>query len=293
MLIAGFLWFRLRLDVEDVQARFAICQWTCGTWMFLPIFGGTGTFAAEGNMVRKELKAGNYALRSYYLARTLMLIPLDLAWPTIWVTGVFWMTNLNPSFRVYVSILALVYLSFTVFQAVGLMIAASGMPQDSAATFAVLIITYFFGWTPLLMDLRRVPLWLHWAKEANIFNKAVDMIFSIAMENMEFVCGPAMDLTHARLGCEDGIVTGEEARARLGISSSPVLCFVILVICGVVFRLAAFALLRYNLREAIEGAKVIVSQDVSTLTEGPKSAQELKQCGKSNDDAELEIECSV
>merc|ERR1719487_2481854 len=102
--------------------------------MFLPIFGGTGTFAAEGDMVRKELKAGNYALRSYYLARTLMLIPLDLVWPTLWVTGVFWMTNLNPSFTVYLLTLTQVWLAFAAFQSVGLMIAASGMPPGSAST---------------------------------------------------------------------------------------------------------------------------------------------------------------
>merc|ERR1712224_1005082 len=143
----------------------------------------------------------------------------------------------NPSFSVYVSVLALVFLSFTVFQAVGLMIAASGMPQDSAATFAILLITYFFGWTPLLMDPRRVPAWLHWAKDANIFNKAVDMVFSVAIKSREFVCGPASELTHAQLGCEDDIVTGEEARARVGITSSPIHCFVILLVCGIVFRL--------------------------------------------------------
>jgi len=200
---------------------------------------------------------------------------------------------LNPSFTVYVSVLALVFLSFTVFQAVGLMIAASGMPQDSAGTFAVLVITYFFGWTPLLMDPRRVPSWLHWAKEANIFNKAVETLFSIATEDIEFVCGPAMDPTYARLGCEDGIVTGEEARERLGITSSPVICIVILMVSCVIFRLAAFALLRYNLREAIGGAKVTVSQDVSTRNEGPKRTLEPKQCAKSSDDAELEIECSI
>merc|ERR1712187_425828 len=136
----------------------------------------------------------------------------------------------------------LILLCFTTFQSVGLMIAVSGLPPGSAATLAVLIITYFFGWTPLLMDLRRVPFWLHWAASANIFNKAIDMVFSIVVGDLVFLCGPAENLGQAQLGCADGVVTGIEARARLGISSEPLNCLLILVVCCVIFRVAAFLL---------------------------------------------------
>eukprot|EP00931_Biecheleriopsis_adriatica_P027096 TRINITY_DN16352_c0_g2_i1.p1 TRINITY_DN16352_c0_g2~~TRINITY_DN16352_c0_g2_i1.p1 ORF type:complete len:620 (+),score=106.76 TRINITY_DN16352_c0_g2_i1:31-1890(+) len=260
VMIAALLWWRLGFAVEDIEPRFAATCWTVGTWMFLPIFGGTGTFGAEEAMVSKELKAQSYALPSYYLARTLMMLPLELVWPTLWVTGVFWMTNQNPSPLVFLKVLSLVWLTFACFQAVGLMIAASGLPPGSAATLAVLIITYFFGWTKLLMDLRRVPIWLHWAADANIFNKAVDMVFSIVVEDLEFACGSADNLAQAKLGCEDGVVTGAEARERLGISSAPLTCMWILLSCCIVFRIVAYILLRFHFREAIDGSKAFASQ---------------------------------
>merc|ERR1712023_360823 len=100
------------------------------------------------------------------------------------------------------------------------MIAAIGFPPDTAQIVANIVITYFFGWTRLLMDMSKVPSWLHWAANMNIFSKDVEMMFSIIVEDMDFDCGPLSDLSQAQLGCDDGIVSGEEARQRLGISSS-------------------------------------------------------------------------
>merc|ERR1712007_21840 len=66
--------------------------------------------------------------------------------------------------------------------------------------------------------------------------------------------------TKRGLGCEATdqgtlVLTGEKARARLGIHVSPWVCIAVMLATLVFFRALAYALLRYDLRHAIDGAK--------------------------------------
>jgi hypothetical protein len=273
MCLASFLWWRLGVGIEDIEPRFACVVWCVGTWMFIPIFGGTQIFSVEAPMVIKELKAGNYALSSYYIARTVMMFPLDIIWPTFWLLGTFWLTNLSPSFGVFLQVLVRLYLTLATFQSVGYVIAALGMPPDAANTLANLTITFFFGWTQLLMDMRLVPSWLHWVVDANLFKYAIEMVFSIVVADMEFACSSAAGREQASLGCDDGLVSGSEARARLIISSSPTASIYLLVASAVVLRIIAFFALRYNYRKAIDGAKSVAFASPSASDEPQNDAK--------------------
>jgi len=130
---------------------------------------------------------------------------------------------------------------------------ASNMPLSRANTVNLLLITYLFAWSGLMMDMRRVPSWLHWAGEGNIFAVSVSLMFRIITENVEYTCN-SNGLGRPE-GCSDGVLTGAEALEWLSLDRSLLSCVLGLMLVLVLCRLLSFALLRYSLRDSIDGAR--------------------------------------
>jgi hypothetical protein len=263
MLIAASLWVQLGSSDADVFPRWGACMWTMGTWMFFPLFSGIGTFPSVRRVLEKELRVGCYSLLSFYVARTLLLLPLDLVWPTAWTTGVFWITNLRPDFWVWIQTVLLVYLSFSAFQGIGLAISASGMPPARSGTTAILLITYFFAWSGFFVSLDRVPGWISWASNVNPFRFSVELMMQIIMHgDVEFSCSglpSAGDSSKVGEGCivgSDGSwsLSGSAALERHSITTDPWLCALVILAVLLGSRVLAFVLLWMDLRTAIRGA---------------------------------------
>jgi ABC-type multidrug transport system ATPase subunit len=264
MLIAALLWVQLGFTEKDIYPRFGMCMWSAGTWMFFPLFGASGTFGSIRKVLDKELRMGYYSIRTFYVAQTLLPLPVELVFPILWTTGVFWITNVNPDFAVFLQFLLVVCWNYALFQGLGYAVSASGIPPARSATVCNLIITYFFAWSGFFVDLDLVPDWLKWMRYPNAFLYSVQLLMHIIIpDGMEFTCasvGKAGDITKEGIGCmlkEDGtfVINGSEARARFGITTPPWICAMVMLFCLVIFRLVAYALLRYELRTAIHGAQ--------------------------------------
>jgi hypothetical protein len=232
--------------------------------MFFPFFGASAAFASIRKVLEKELRMGYYSISTFYVAQTVIPLPLELVLPTMWMTAVFWITNISPRFVVFLQYVLAIYLNFIIFQGLGYAISASGMPPARSSTVCMLLITYFFAWTGFFVDLTELPDWLSWVRHANPFLYSVQLLMYITMpDDVEFTCdttGSTGDPTQEGLGCtpaDDGafVISGAEVRARFDITTEPWTCVVILLFCAVAFRLVAYALLRYELRTAIHGAQ--------------------------------------
>merc|ERR1719502_2669465 len=101
MFIAGFLFIRMDQSVDHIRSRFAFCLWSMGTWMFFPLFGNMGAFKENRDVLEKELKMSSYSLEAFYIARSLLLIPLAFVIPLMWFIAVYWMSNANPHPHVF------------------------------------------------------------------------------------------------------------------------------------------------------------------------------------------------
>jgi len=288
MFIAGLLWWRLGFTDAEVYPRFGACCWVMGTWMFFPVMGGTHAFMGDRPVLEKELKVGCYSLHSYYIARTLLTLPIEWIWPLLWTTSVFWMTNLNPSFWIYMAVLCLVLVDYTMFQAVGLVIAASNIPMHQAATVSILLITYFFGWSGLLMDMGRIPAWIRWGGEVNIFKSVVNLMFGLVTDGVEHVCGESYaggDVAKADIGCDDGVISPTEARLRMGVLRSPLADVILVASALVACRFLAYVLLRKSMRSAIDGASAGASKPAMSaplpvsLSEDPEKQEKPSEGG--------------
>lgn len=270
--IPALLWFRLDFAETDVFPRYGASMWTMGSWMFFPLMESTQTFNSVKKVLEKELSVGCYSLISFYVARTLLLLPLDLVFPTMWTTGLFWLTNLRPDSGVYVQVVLLVYLCFTTFQGIGLAISASGMSQERSAVTSMLLITYLFAWSGFFMSFERLPDWMVWVSDVNPFRYSVELMMQILMQgDVVFDCSQAADgagdISLMGEGCVHApggawVLSGRAALERHEITSNPWFSLVVIFAVAVVARVLAFWLLWRDLRTAILGAKQLAQDDV-------------------------------
>ena len=68
---------------------------------------------------------GAYRISAYYIARTVLTIPLDFIWPTCFVTLAYWMSCPNSAAVAFFGVLASTLLCVVAMQSVGLLISAA------------------------------------------------------------------------------------------------------------------------------------------------------------------------
>lgn len=105
-------------------------------WGFYPLYNAVFTFPQERRMLIKERSSGMYRLSSYFLARTIGDLPLELALPTAFVFIIYWMGGLKPDPMTFILSLVVVLYSVVVSQSLGLAFGAILMEVKQATTLA-------------------------------------------------------------------------------------------------------------------------------------------------------------
>lgn len=105
-------------------------------WGFYPLYNAVFTFPQERRMLIKERSSGMYRLSSYFLARTVGDLPLELALPTAFTFILYWMGGLKPDPATFVLSLLVVLYTVLVAQSLGLAIGAILMDVKQATTLA-------------------------------------------------------------------------------------------------------------------------------------------------------------
>lgn len=252
--LAGMLWFQLGTTEGDIFLRTALCLWIVGTWTFFPMFAATATFVEHAVNLRKELSVGAYSLGAFYIARTVTAVPIDFAWPSFYVTIVYWMTVPNALFSAYLSILGATLLTVVVMQSVGQLISAA-VPKEQMVTVSVIVITYFFGYSGLFAP--EMPSWLSWAKGANLLAYAYHlMLRSVFTDTSSFSCA-AFGSEYSV--CPPGPIRSSDVLQKHGVDNSASFCVAVLVSAMLLMKLLAYRILRhtYTQQEAAEYGLVL------------------------------------
>ncbi|PIA50432.1 hypothetical protein AQUCO_01300877v1 [Aquilegia coerulea] len=132
--LAGLLWWHL--PASHIQDRVALLFFFSVFWGFFPLYNAVFTFPQERSMLIKERSSGMYRLSSYFLARTVGDLPMELALPTAFVIIIYWMTGLKPDPITFILSLFVVLYSVLVSQSLGLAFGALLMDVKQATTLA-------------------------------------------------------------------------------------------------------------------------------------------------------------
>jgi len=264
-LLAGLLWIQLGTEEEDIFLRTALCLWIVGTWTFFPMFASMATFIDHAVILRKELSVGSYSLSAFFTAKTVAVLPLDWAWPVFYVTIVYWMTAPNLLFSAYLSVLGSTLLTVVAMQSVGLVISA-GVPANQMVTVAVLIITFFFGYSGLFAP--NMAYWLTWAEKLNLLVYAYTLhLRSIFTVDLTFNCKTPLS---EYANCPAEKIRNESIFEEHNVKYSSSICVLVLVAASLLLRFISYRLLRleYCQTEAVEYATGELLKDEEWSSEG-------------------------
>ncbi|KAI9083922.1 hypothetical protein K1719_034180 [Acacia pycnantha] len=132
--LGGLLWWHT--PESHIQDRVALVFFFSVFWGFYPLYNAVFTFPQERRMLIKERSSGMYRLSSYFLARTIGDLPLELALPTAFVFIIYFMGGLKPNpVTFFLSLLVVLY-SVLVSQSLGLALGAILMDVKKATTLA-------------------------------------------------------------------------------------------------------------------------------------------------------------
>lgn len=127
----------MTLDEDGVQNRFACIWFAFAVMSFTPSYTTVYNFIAERPLVSKELEQRQYSIIAMYLARALVLIPIQLAQCLVFVSIMYFFAGLRPGAEPFF----LFYFTLSIFQllseGVGLLCAV----LTRQATFAIILLT--------------------------------------------------------------------------------------------------------------------------------------------------------
>jgi len=162
-LIVGCLWWRSKRNTEaEVADQMGLVFFIAIFWGMFPLFTAIFTFPQERAMLNKERASDLYRLSSYFMARTLGDLPLDLVMPAIFVVIVYFMTNLYLSAGAFFLTMLIVFLNVVTSQGLGFLIGATLMEVKKATTLASIIMLAFMLTGGFFVQ--SIPVWMSWLK---------------------------------------------------------------------------------------------------------------------------------
>ncbi|GFS39139.1 ABC-2 type transporter family protein [Actinidia rufa] len=184
--LSGLLWWQS--DITHLQDQIGLLFFNSGFWGFFPLFQAIFTFPQERMMLEKERSSGMYRLSSYFMARTVGDLPMELVLPTIFITITYWMAALKPAAANFLETLLVLLYSVLVSQGLGLALGALVMDQKSATILGSVIMLSF-----LLAGgyyVQHVPAFISWIKYISISQYTYKlMLGSQYSPNDTYPCG--------------------------------------------------------------------------------------------------------
>lgn len=228
--LSGLLWWHC--NTNHIMDQVGLLFFFSIFWGFFPLFSAIFAFPQERPMLIRERSSGMYRLSSYYFARTVGDLPMELVLPTIFVTVTYWMGGLKPKFVTFILTLLIILLNVLVSQGLGLALGAILMDVKQATTLSSVLMLVF-----LLASgyyIQHIPTFINWLKYISFSHYCYKLLLGVQYSRNEvYECGIGKY-------CE---VLEFPPIKYLGIDNL-VLDVVALVVMLVVYRLLAYVALR-------------------------------------------------
>ncbi|KAK9271257.1 hypothetical protein L1049_026847 [Liquidambar formosana] len=140
-LLAGSMWWHS--DIRDIQDRLGLLFFISIFWGVFPSFNSVFAFPQERAIFMKERASGMYTLSSYFMARIVGDLPMELILPSVFLTVAYWMTGLKPELGAFLLTLAILLGYVLVSQGLGLALGAAIMDAKQASTVVTVTMLAF------------------------------------------------------------------------------------------------------------------------------------------------------
>ncbi|XP_047974161.1 ABC transporter G family member 21 isoform X2 [Salvia hispanica] len=185
-ILSGLLWWHS--DANHIQDQVGLLFFFSIFWGFFPLFNAIFVFPLERPIIMRERSSGMYRLSSYYIARMVGDLPMELVLPTIFVTVTYWMGGLKPSLITFALTLAIVLLNVLVAQGLGLALGAILMDVKQATTLSSVLMLVF-----LLASgyyIQHIPMFIDWMRYISFSQYCYRLLVGVQYSvNEVYECG--------------------------------------------------------------------------------------------------------
>ncbi|EPS63929.1 hypothetical protein M569_10851 [Genlisea aurea] len=185
-ILGGLLWWQT--PPSHIDDRIAMIFFYSVFWGFYPLYNAVFTFPQDRAILRKEKSSSMYRLSSYFLARTVADLPLDLALPAAFTVVFYFMGGLTPRPLPFLLSLLNILLAVLVSQGLGLLFGALLMDVKQAATLASVTTLVFLiagGYY-----VRRIPPFIGWIRYLSFSYYSYRMLLGVQYgEGDVYECG--------------------------------------------------------------------------------------------------------
>ena len=140
-ILAGLMWWHS--DYLDIQDRLGLLFFISIFWGVFPSFNSVFAFPQERAIFVKERASGMYTLSSYFMARIVGDLPMELILPTIFLAVTYWMAGLKPTLDAFLLTLLVLLGYVLVSQGLGLFLGAAIMDAKQASTVVTITMLAF------------------------------------------------------------------------------------------------------------------------------------------------------
>ncbi|XP_019175933.1 PREDICTED: ABC transporter G family member 25-like [Ipomoea nil] len=233
-LLAGAMWWHS--DYTDVQDRLGLLFFISIFWGVFPSFNAAFAFPQERAIFVKERASGMYTLSSYFVARVVGDLPMELILPTLFVTILYWMAGLKPEILAFVFTVLVVLGYVVVSQGLGLFLGAVIMDAKQASTVATVTMLAFVLTGGFYVH--RVPPCLAWIKYISTTFYCYRLLIDVQYGEGEGIS--------SLLGCSRGSAAAGCKFVRDDIQGQihPATSVAVLVVMFLGYRLVAYLALR-------------------------------------------------
>lgn len=130
------VYFRMSWSESSLRDRIGCINFITVYWAMATVLAATYTFASEYKVIRKERTSGSYRLSAYFCAKSIVDVPVKIAYPLVFSIIVYWVTGLNPSFARFMIFVVVLLCHTLLAQSVGLTASTATLNVRKAVVLA-------------------------------------------------------------------------------------------------------------------------------------------------------------
>ena len=184
----GLMYPRLGNTERDVQLRYGAMYGLIGILSYIPSLTAVNTFPSQRKVFEKEKKSNLYSTFTYYLAYSLVTIPLECFLPCLSIIPAYFIIGFKLNFSAFIWHLIIIILVQLISEGYGLLAGALfSSPRDADVILSIIISAWLvFG--GLLINVRDLGWWFYPIAYTSYFKFAFQALVQAEFLDQTFNC---------------------------------------------------------------------------------------------------------
>ncbi|KAA8490737.1 ABC transporter G family member 22 [Porphyridium purpureum] len=218
-LIVSCLWSNMAETETTINDRFGLLFFTSVFWGFNAMFQALYALPIERSVIAKDRASGSYAMSAYFLAKSTMELPVEIWYPLISSTIVYWVSGLRRTFGAFVLYVISLMSTYLAAQSMGLMVSAAVMNVQHAQVISTCLMLGSMLVGGYYVARSNIPNWLSWIQWLSYVQFGLSSLAIVEFDGNTYACVPS-DPTEFSRGGTSCPVTGADIFDAYGIDAS-------------------------------------------------------------------------